>query len=391
MSARPSRRRLGRALLVMTAVLALVTVGTVARAEPVPPPQPPPASRSPRARGRRPTSSPAIRRRYRRRPAVRRGGRGAPPGALRRATERAGEREDRRAHLRRRARQQHRRDPADPHGQPPAGDVLRHRYQRERPTGHGAVDRGGWLPAGQPQLVAPRHVPPDRGAAGRRDGRREQPAGEHRRQSALLLPPAVRGVQQHDAGPGPGPQHGGLQLVGRHPRLGGARLGGPLLDRPDHRPGRAGRHPDPSGDPLHNQPGGNPATVAALPSIIAFYRDRGYTVVDLAGNVDPVDPTRADISPVGWPRSAFWLAHCWPSCGAPTARCTCPPRPPRVSGPSGESPPARAAVRRPSAGTGSGSTSSSPAPTEPCGTPPRPSTVKGSPRRSSRGSTSAAR
>ena len=50
---------------------------------------------------------------------------------------------------------------------------------------------------------------------------------------------------------------------------------------------------------FHNQPGGNPATVAALPSIIAFYRDRGYTFVDLAGNVSPVDPTRADISPVG--------------------------------------------------------------------------------------------
>jgi peptidoglycan/xylan/chitin deacetylase (PgdA/CDA1 family) len=50
---------------------------------------------------------------------------------------------------------------------------------------------------------------------------------------------------------------------------------------------------------FHNQPGGNPATVAALPSIIAFYRDRGYTFVDLAGNVSPVDPTRDDISPVG--------------------------------------------------------------------------------------------
>jgi peptidoglycan/xylan/chitin deacetylase (PgdA/CDA1 family) len=36
---------------------------------------------------------------------------------------------------------------------------------------------------------------------------------------------------------------------------------------------------------MHNQPGAMPATVAALPSIIAFYRDRGYTFVDLAGRV----------------------------------------------------------------------------------------------------------
>jgi peptidoglycan/xylan/chitin deacetylase (PgdA/CDA1 family) len=34
---------------------------------------------------------------------------------------------------------------------------------------------------------------------------------------------------------------------------------------------------------MHNQPGGNPATVSALPSIIRFYRSRGYTFVDLAG------------------------------------------------------------------------------------------------------------
>jgi len=35
---------------------------------------------------------------------------------------------------------------------------------------------------------------------------------------------------------------------------------------------------------MHNQPIAMPATVAALPSIIAYYRDRGYTFVDLAGN-----------------------------------------------------------------------------------------------------------
>ena len=40
---------------------------------------------------------------------------------------------------------------------------------------------------------------------------------------------------------------------------------------------------------MHNQPGAMPATVAALPSIIAFYRARGYTFVDLAGRVAGVD------------------------------------------------------------------------------------------------------
>jgi peptidoglycan/xylan/chitin deacetylase (PgdA/CDA1 family) len=36
---------------------------------------------------------------------------------------------------------------------------------------------------------------------------------------------------------------------------------------------------------MHNSPAGNPATVAALPTIIRYYRDRGYTFVDLAGRV----------------------------------------------------------------------------------------------------------
>jgi peptidoglycan/xylan/chitin deacetylase (PgdA/CDA1 family) len=49
---------------------------------------------------------------------------------------------------------------------------------------------------------------------------------------------------------------------------------------------------------FHNSPTGNPATVAALPSIISFYKARGYTFVDLAGRVRPPDPTRGDISPV---------------------------------------------------------------------------------------------
>jgi peptidoglycan/xylan/chitin deacetylase (PgdA/CDA1 family) len=34
---------------------------------------------------------------------------------------------------------------------------------------------------------------------------------------------------------------------------------------------------------MHNSPTGNPATVAALPTIISYYRDRGYRFVDLAG------------------------------------------------------------------------------------------------------------
>jgi peptidoglycan/xylan/chitin deacetylase (PgdA/CDA1 family) len=34
---------------------------------------------------------------------------------------------------------------------------------------------------------------------------------------------------------------------------------------------------------MHNQPTGNPATVLALPTIIRYFRDRGYTFVDLLG------------------------------------------------------------------------------------------------------------
>jgi peptidoglycan/xylan/chitin deacetylase (PgdA/CDA1 family) len=36
---------------------------------------------------------------------------------------------------------------------------------------------------------------------------------------------------------------------------------------------------------MHNQPRAMPATVAALPTLITFYRDRGYTFVDLNGRV----------------------------------------------------------------------------------------------------------
>jgi peptidoglycan/xylan/chitin deacetylase (PgdA/CDA1 family) len=40
---------------------------------------------------------------------------------------------------------------------------------------------------------------------------------------------------------------------------------------------------------MHNQSTAMPATVAALPTIIAFYRERGYTFVDLAGRVRVTD------------------------------------------------------------------------------------------------------
>jgi peptidoglycan/xylan/chitin deacetylase (PgdA/CDA1 family) len=35
---------------------------------------------------------------------------------------------------------------------------------------------------------------------------------------------------------------------------------------------------------MHNAPSGDPATVAALPTIISYFRDRGYTFVNLAGD-----------------------------------------------------------------------------------------------------------
>lgn len=35
---------------------------------------------------------------------------------------------------------------------------------------------------------------------------------------------------------------------------------------------------------MHNQPAGNPATVSALPAVIDYYKQRGYTFVDLLGN-----------------------------------------------------------------------------------------------------------
>jgi len=38
---------------------------------------------------------------------------------------------------------------------------------------------------------------------------------------------------------------------------------------------------------MHNAPSGDPATALALPTIIKYFRDRGYTFVDLAGNTTP--------------------------------------------------------------------------------------------------------
>jgi peptidoglycan/xylan/chitin deacetylase (PgdA/CDA1 family) len=49
---------------------------------------------------------------------------------------------------------------------------------------------------------------------------------------------------------------------------------------------------------MHNARSGDAATVAALPTIIAFYRDRGYTFVDLTGrNRRAVTRRRAAESP----------------------------------------------------------------------------------------------
>ncbi len=46
---------------------------------------------------------------------------------------------------------------------------------------------------------------------------------------------------------------------------------------------------------MHNQPAGNPATVAALPRIISYYRTHGYAFVDVLGNTGP--PTIRTVSP----------------------------------------------------------------------------------------------
>jgi peptidoglycan/xylan/chitin deacetylase (PgdA/CDA1 family) len=50
---------------------------------------------------------------------------------------------------------------------------------------------------------------------------------------------------------------------------------------------------------MHNQAVGNPATVAALPSIISFYAARGYTFVDLNGHTGRVMPAPVAVTTAG--------------------------------------------------------------------------------------------
>ncbi len=50
---------------------------------------------------------------------------------------------------------------------------------------------------------------------------------------------------------------------------------------------------------MHNQPAGNPATVAALPQIIEYYRSLGYTFVDLHGHAGYTRPGPASAVTTG--------------------------------------------------------------------------------------------
>jgi peptidoglycan/xylan/chitin deacetylase (PgdA/CDA1 family) len=54
---------------------------------------------------------------------------------------------------------------------------------------------------------------------------------------------------------------------------------------------------------MHNSPAGNPATVAALPAIIDFYRAAGYTFVDLAGGTAPPDSRVTRATGIGQERA----------------------------------------------------------------------------------------
>jgi peptidoglycan/xylan/chitin deacetylase (PgdA/CDA1 family) len=54
---------------------------------------------------------------------------------------------------------------------------------------------------------------------------------------------------------------------------------------------------------MHNSPAGNPATVAALPAIIDFYRAAGYTFVDLAGGTAPPDSRVTSATGIGQERA----------------------------------------------------------------------------------------
>ena len=72
-------------------------------------------------------------------------------------------------------------------------------------------------------------------------------------------------------------------VVGRHRGLEGERLVVGVLGEPDHLACRvAGRCLVAPGR-AHAQPAGNPATVAALPTIIQYFGSHGYTFVDLLG------------------------------------------------------------------------------------------------------------
>jgi peptidoglycan/xylan/chitin deacetylase (PgdA/CDA1 family) len=73
-----------------------------------------------------------------------------------------------------------------------------------------------------------------------------------------------------------------VAVVGRHAGLDGGRFGAAYwvnrIIRLAEREGGALRHPVVL---MHNQPIGNPATVAALPVIIRFFRAHGYRFVKL--------------------------------------------------------------------------------------------------------------
>ncbi|HEY6797115.1 MAG TPA: polysaccharide deacetylase family protein [Kineosporiaceae bacterium] len=50
---------------------------------------------------------------------------------------------------------------------------------------------------------------------------------------------------------------------------------------------------------MHNAPGGNPATVSALPAIISYYHSHGFTFVDLSGGTAAPNPY-GDFATDGW-------------------------------------------------------------------------------------------
>lgn len=69
---------------------------------------------------------------------------------------------------------------------------------------------------------------------------------------------------------------------------------------------------------MHNQPAGNPATVLALPTIIKFFRDRGYTFVNLAGGTgwssrqaSQAAAQATGVVDVFWKAAAGGVGHNW--------------------------------------------------------------------------------